>query len=352
MRIEQLDLFDKPKVIKDFSKLEKVESIKTENKKFWSDNENFKVTTAYKFKFRGTAIIQTEVKEWVNGNWDKVRTKQDENLKQNSTRGLLSEKAKQKLKGSINWLVVAAQKKTVKSLKTNNTYKFKINFITLTIPPQENGLVDEKKFKSILNTWLTYQRKINKLNNYVWKIEKHKDNRLHIHILSDTFLHHRNVRDSWNLILKRNGLLEYHAEKYNNYDPNSTDVHAIKKVKKVAAYVVKYMSKNGEADNLYNGRVWSCSSKISSVMQNCLTVDPDKINQVLKPLMDKRIEAKQIFTEPNMFGNCFEVAQMFFMKPRDWILLKGSTVYEFFKELVLFLRNNKQLNIDFSTATI
>lgn len=314
--------------------------------------ENQKVTTAYKFKFRGTAIIQTEVKEWVHGNWDKVRSRQNENLKNNSTKGLLSEKAKQKLKGSINWLVVAAQKKTVKSLKTNNTFKFKINFITLTIPPQETGLVDEKKFKTILNTWLTYQRKMNKLNNYVWKIEKHKDNRLHIHILSDTFIHQRNIRNSWNLILQRNGLLEYHNKKFNNYNPNSTDVHSIKQVKKVAAYVVKYMSKNGESDNLYNGRVWSCSSKISAVMQNCLEVAPDKINQIVKPLMDRRIEAKQIFTQPNMFGNCYEVAQMYFMKPRDWLILKGSVVYDFFKELVLFLRSSKQLQIDFSTAII
>lgn len=87
-------------------------------------------------------------------------------------------------------------------------------------------------------------------------------------------------------------------------------------------------------------------------MQNCLTVDPDKINQVVKPLMDKRIEAKQIFTQPDTFGNCYEVAQMFFMKPRNWLILKGSVIYDFFKELVLFLRSSKQLLIDFSTASI
>lgn len=314
--------------------------------------ENYKITTAFRFKFRATAIIKTEVKEWVNGNWDKVRTRQHENLKDNSTKGLISDKAKQKLKGSVNWLIVAAQRKNLKSLKTNYTHDFKINFITLTIPPQKDSMIEEKKFKTILNTWLTYQRKFNKLNNYVWKIEKHKDNRLHIHILTDTFIHHRNIRSSWNLILKRNGMLEYHAEKYNNYDPNSTDVHAIKKVKKVAAYVVKYMSKNGEADSLYNGRVWSCSSKISSVMQNCLTVDPDKINEIVKPLMNKKIEYKEITTEPNEFGNCYPVAEMYFLKPKDWILLKGSKIYDFFKELVLFLRGNKQLQIDFSTAIV
>jgi hypothetical protein len=310
--------------------------------------ENYKVTTAYKFKIKPTVIIQTEVKEWVNGNWDRIRTKQNQNLTENKTKGVLSKKAIQKLKGSINWLIAAAEKKNVKSLKTNTKFKFKVNFITLTIPPQENGVIEEKKFKTILNTWLVYHRKFSQLNNYVWKIEKHKDNRLHIHILADTFIHHKSVRNSWNLILKRNGLLEFHNKKFNNYDPNSTDIHSIIKVKKVAAYMVKYMTKNGEVDNLYNGRVWSCSSKISSVMQNVIEVLPDKINEVLKPLMNNKINYKEILSEPNEFGNCFHLADLYLLELKDWILLKGSFLYNVFKDFILFLRNSKQLNFDFN----
>jgi hypothetical protein len=310
--------------------------------------ENYKVTTSYKIKIRANYIIQTEVKEWVNGNWDRIRTKQHENLKDNSTKGILSKKSIQKLKGSINWLVIAAQNKNLKSLKTTYIHQFKINFITLTIPPQENELITEKKFKIILNTWLTYQRKFNKLNNYVWKIEKHKDNRLHIHILTDTFIHHRNIRNSWNLILKRNGLLEYHNKKFNNYDPNSTDIHSIQKVKKVAAYMVKYMTKNGEVDNLYNGRVWSCSNKISQVMQNQIEVSPDKINEFIKPLMNKKIDYKEILTDPNQFGNSFHVADLYLISPSDWKYLKGSELYDIFKELIINLRSNKQTILDFN----
>lgn len=314
--------------------------------------ENYKVTTAYKFKFRATAIIQTEVQEWAGENLDRVRTKQNENLKNNTTKGQLSEQGKRKLKQAINWLVVSSQKKKLKSLKTNFVHDFKINFVTLTIPPQENEQVNEKKFKTILNTWLTYHRKYNKLNNYVWKIEKHKDNRLHIHILTDTFIHHKSVRESWNLILKRNGLLEYHNKKFNNYDPNSTDIHSIKKVKKVAAYMIKYMTKNNKVDELYNGRVWSASSKISSVMQNNLIIEPDEYREVTKKLWQKGIEYKTIFTEPNKFNVQYPVCEMFFLHGLDWIKLKGSILYDFFKELILYLRSNKQLSIDFSTATI
>lgn len=311
---------------------------------------NYKVTTAYKFKIRANHIIQTEVKEWVNGNWDKIRTKQHVNLQNNKTKGQLSKKSTQKLKSSINWLVIASQRKNLKSLKTSFIHQFKINFITLTIPPQENSIIDEKKFKTILNTWLTYHRKFNKLNNYVWKIEKHKDNRLHIHILADTFIHHRSVRNSWNTILKRNGLLEFHNKKFNNYDPNSTDIHSIQKVKKMAAYMVKYMTKNNEVDNLYNGRVWACSSKISNIMQNQIIVEPDKISQFVKPLLNKKIDWLEIKTEPNKFGNSFHVADMYLLKPSDWNILKGSQVYDIFKEMILSLRSSKQICIDFNLS--
>lgn len=300
--------------------------------------ENYKIITGYKFKFRSNCIIRTEQKEWVNGNWDKVSKRKLENLKDNSTKGKLSKKSKSKLKQSINWLIMAATKKNVKSLKYNQVFKFKINFITLTIPPQENEIIEEKKFKTILNTWLTYHRKYSNLNNYVWKIEKHKDNRLHIHILTDTFIHHQSVKKSWNTILQRNGLLEFHYKKFENYDPNSTDIHSIKKVKKVAAYVVKYMAKSNEEDKLYNGRVWSCSSKLSAVLNNCLEVSPDMLSKVSNPLFAKSIEYDYISTEPNEFGNSFIVAEIYFLKIKDWIRLKGSIVYDFFKELIYNLR--------------
>lgn len=303
--------------------------------------ENRKITTGYRLKFKANCIIKTEVNEWLNGNWDKVRIRQDENLKNNSTNGMLSKSAKAKLKSSINWLIIAAKRKNVMSLKYSQAFKFKINFITLTIPPQMDGLIDEKKFKTVLNVWLTYHRKYSNLNNYVWKIEKHKDGRLHIHILADSFIHHASVRKSWNLILKRNGLLEFHYTKFQNYDPNSTDIHSIKKVKKVAAYVVKYMAKDGTADKLYNGRVWSCSSKIAAVNGNCLEISPEHISEFTNILAKAKIDYDYIKTEPNQFNQTFIVAEIHFLKVKDWLKLKGSLIYDFFRSLIESLRSDK-----------
>jgi hypothetical protein len=300
--------------------------------------QNKKIVVDYKLKFSANAIVQTERREWIGDNWDKPRKKQNANLKNNATRGLISQKSKSRLKKSINWLVMSAVKKKAFSLKTTNTFNFKVNFITLTIPPQENGLIEEKEFKSLINTWLTYHRTYSKLNNYVWKIEKHKDNRLHIHITTDTYIHYKKIKDSWNLILQRGGFLEYHFAKFGNYCPNSTDVHSIKKVKKLAAYLVKYMAKSNEEDPMYNGRVWSCSLKISKVVNNELIITPDCIGEVLRPLFNKEIEHKIIETEPNAMGRKFAVADLYLMRVKDWVRIKGTVIYDYFKELILFLR--------------
>ena len=300
--------------------------------------ENQLIVTDYRISINPQSICLTECTQWLGADLGKKRIKQHENLKNNSTRGILSPKNIKRIKKSINWLVISSQEKQAFSMKSNHKYKFKINFITLTIPPQKEGLIKEKEFKILLNTWLTYQRKYSNLNNYVWKIETHKDGRLHIHITTDTFIHWKSINTSWNTILRRNGLLELHYTKFKNYTPNSTDVHSVKKVKKIGAYISKYMAKNNKENPMFNGRVWGCSMKISKVLQNVFYVSPDVIGKVTKPIFDSGCKMIEVFTEPNLFGRKWKVADIYLMDLSNWINLKEGFLFDMFKELVLFLR--------------
>ncbi len=316
--------------------------------------ENQLIITDYRFSISANSICVTECTQWTGEDLKKNRTKQDANLKDNRTKGILSDKNIKRLKKSINWLVISTQKKKYYSFKEKKEVTFKINFITLTIPPQKNGQVSEKLFKILLNTWLTYQRKYSKLNNYVWKIEAHKDGRFHIHITTDTFIYYRNVNDSWNAILRRNGLLEHHYSKHQNYSPPSTDVKKVDKVKKLAAYMAKYMTKNNKENPMFNGRVWGCSMKISKVLNNVIYVCPTEVYKVTKPIFQNAIKCLEVFTNPNVFGNSYKVADVYLMELRDWLILQGSYLGDLFKELILFLRleTNREeqlcLNLDFS----
>jgi len=300
--------------------------------------ENKLIITDYRFKLSANCICITEVTEWLGANLNKVRTRQHENLKNNSTKGQLSPKALQRIKKAVNWLIISSEQKQSFSHQAQKKHKFKVNFITLTIPPQKKGLVKEKQFKELLNTWLTYHRKYNKLNNYVWKLEYHKDGRLHIHLTTDTFIHWQKIRDSWNAILKRASLLEQHNAKFNNYNPNSTDVHAVKKIKKIGAYIAKYMAKNNPINEQFRGRVWGCSSKITQVINNVVYVCPSKIYEVTRHLQKSKAKYLKVESNPNQFGTRYKVADIWLMNVSDWISLKGGYLYSLFQDLIYFLR--------------
>lgn len=296
------------------------------------------ITVDYSIGVSPNSIVISQIKEWSDGSGFNRKLRSLENLKNNKTKGLISKKSQVKMKKAINWLIISSTKKQLYSMKLNQKFNFKVNFITLTIPPQKDTDVSEKKFKSLLNTWLTYHRKYSKLNNYVWKVEQHKDGRLHCHLLADTFIHHKLVRDSWNTILMRANLLQFHFEKYSNYSPPSTEIKSVKKVKRLAAYMVKYMCKSNKENPLWRGRVWSCSSKLSKVINSKLYISPDAIGTFLKPLIKSKAKYKKIETEPNAFGEVFKVADLFLMRTMDWLQMKGSMLYEYFKELIIFLR--------------
>ena len=112
------------------------------------------------------------------------------------------------------------------------------------------------------------------------------------------------------------------------------------------------MAKDGTADKLYNGRVWSCSSKIAAVNGNSLEVSPDRIGVITNILAKAKIDYDYIKTEPNQFNQTFIVAEIHFLKIKDWIKLKGSLIYDFFRSLIESLRtenvNNSQLIFNYS----
>lgn len=309
--------------------------------------ENLRIVTDYRFTLSANSICMSECSQWLGEGFGKPRTKQNKNLENNKTNGQLSDKAIKRLKKAVNWLVMASNRKSAFAAVDKNRFAFKINFVTLTIPPQENGIVDEKTFKELLNTWLTYHRKYSKLNNYVWKLEYHKDGRLHIHITTDCFIHHVLVRKSWNLILKRAGLLKLHFEKFNTYNPNSTDVHAVKKVKKLAAYISKYMAKNNKANPLFRGRVWGCSMKISKVLKNVVYICPTQIGNFMAPLIKSSAKIIEVKTEPNVFGKSYKIADIYLMDVKEWIQLQATPLGDIFKEMILFLRKETKRETEF-----
>jgi hypothetical protein len=285
-----------------------------------------------------------------------------ENLKDNDQNGKLSRKAITQLRNSINWLCLAAKRKRVFVKAKQSSFEFKVNFITLTLPDTEKPITSADLQKDLLNPFLTYMRKYHDLKNYVWRLEFQANGKLHVHISADTFLDYRVIRNAWNRLLDKCGYLDEFFKSEGHKDPNSTDVHATRKIKNMAAYISKYMSKQGnefkyplkvisekinaaisagipekgiqamverkkkimysparrlhpldrkgwyfQRVNFWNspfnprpitGRIWGCSKSLSQANKLVVHVPANECHQDLRCLMANDIQYKEIFSKP------------------------------------------------------
>lgn len=295
------------------------------------------------------------------------------NLLDNESKGKLSRKAVQGLRNSINWLCISAKKKFVYDKKKDKTFFFKVNFVTLTLPDTEKPIGSAELQKNLLNPFLTYMRKYYDLNNYVWRLEFQANGKLHVHLTTDSFLHLKAIRETWNRLLDENGYLKQFYAVHKHKNPNSTDVHATKKIKNMAAYLAKYMSKKNSVYeiakgkrinrrlyfndkpfacgphasknwylnrlNFWNspfnprpikGRIWSCSRELSRANKCMVQVMAQDCGEDLKCLMNRQIEYKPIMAKPKKtadsgpYGSTEtmqtekKIGEVYFLAAKDW----------------------------------
>lgn len=270
----------------------------------------------------------------------KSQIENEKNLKENNAKGILSKKSERKLMNAVNWLCSSAKAKHLYSKKHKKIFHFKINFITLTFPLDEKNTVSEKVAKQCLHAFLSYSRKYFYLRNYVWKFERTKKNQLHVHLTTDTFVDYRRLRSQWNRVLEANGLLSHYIEQKGHSNANSTDVHAVHKVKDIAAYIAKYMSKSQTEMPDYKGRIWASNREISEANSCSIFVDKQSDDKGLRVLYSPQTEYKPIMSPPDALGNQREIGEIFFMKEETWRKMQLSIIKETYDAHRFHIRNN------------
>lgn len=159
---------------------------------------------------------------------------------------------------AINLMVAASQKKVVFNPILNRNVNFQLSFITLTIPDNTFiSLRDAHKF--LLEPFIKWLRQNHDMKLYVWKAECQKRGQLHYHLTADCFVHYQELRNKWNQLLNRMSLMEDYKSVFGNCNPNSTDIHNVKKVRDLAAYLIKYFTKQEQNEHGLIGKIWDCS---------------------------------------------------------------------------------------------
>lgn len=82
--------------------------------------------------------------------------------------------------------------------------------------------------------------------------------------MSDVFMHYAAVNRAWNQCIEKLGFVSEFEKRNGHRNPNSTDIHAIRKVRSLANYMAKYMTKMDEKSTPLDGRCWDASMNLKS----------------------------------------------------------------------------------------
>lgn len=232
-----------------------------------------------------------------------------------------------KIEEKIKYMLMLCKSKWVWDKVEKKWHKFKCGFITLTLSDVQKH-TDQFIKKNMLNDFLTRLRQIYSVNLYLWRAENQKNGNIHFHILINRFVHWKKIRNIWNGIQKKHGYLDLFFSKKGNYDANSTDVHCIRRIRNLAAYLAKYMKKGSEGKidacsyvdfgiysisshyRLVEGRLWGCSYFLSRIKN---------MKIIMSEVIEKEIFLlKEKFPIINSIGYYSEIIKA---SPRDWINL-------------------------------
>lgn len=233
--------------------------------------------------------------------------------------GVISHHSVKRIRNAIGWMYHLAQPKRILHRPTHSFIKFRLTFITLTLPSKQVHSDTVIKHK-LLDSFLTEMRKRYGLKIYMWRAEKQSNGNIHFHILTNKYFEHSELRRTWNRICNTLGYVDSYKEEmikdvkcfsdyYNKFidqgsymqlmkrynygvaskweSPNSTDIHSIHKLRNIVAYLVKYMSKEiKDFDSMTDeqkklitieGRIWGLSTSLSR-MRNVVVLMDSKVS--------------------------------------------------------------------------
>lgn len=151
--------------------------------------------------------------------------------------------AKKRLTKSIDLLVQATKTTHIYNPVTKKKQRHRLSYITLTV--SSKTIIPAKEcHKKLLEPFLQWLRRTMKVTTYLWKVEFQKRNQTHYHITTPSFIPYQSIRDKWNNLQKQNGLTDDYYKEHGHYDPNSTDIHEVRKVTNMSSYLKKEYCKS------------------------------------------------------------------------------------------------------------
>ena len=161
------------------------------------------------------------------------------------TFGIVSQKGNAKIQKAIDWLICLSSDKRTFNPKFNSFFTWQVNFVTLSLPSKQMH-TDKFLKKALLDKFLTYATRKWNIGNYLWRQEPQANGNIHYHICTDVFIPWQELRDVWINILKSYDYISNFEKLHHHKIPNCTDIHSLKNIKNIGAYLAKYCGKSSK----------------------------------------------------------------------------------------------------------
>jgi len=201
-------------------------------------------------------------------------------VKNSSNTGLVHFRKKERIQNAVQVLYDTSDEKRIYVRERGYHIKFRLNFITLTLPSKQNH-TDAEIHKNIFIPFIRRIKSRIQGFAYVYRAETQENGNIHYHLASNQFIHYSDLSAFWDYYCMRFG---YRANSPQAHSA-TTQVKAMYKIRDCAAYIAKYMSKNGEKGRRkVDIKEWDCTLALKSF----------KIDIVEPPNETLKLECKKI----------------------------------------------------------
>lgn len=230
--------------------------------------------------------------------------------------GRLTKSSRKRLTKACEVLNEMSKKRKVYNEVSKRAVYFKLSMITLTISTIDKKLTPKQGNSLLLKHFLRWLTRTKGATGYVWKCEHQSNGQIHYHILTNVFVNYQEIRDKWNHLQQRNGLLDDYYNKYKHYDPNSTDVHAIKNVKNITAYFISYLKAEKNDKATTDGKIWDCSYNIKKAKHYTCIPDSETVKNIEEGITKGEIE--RVDLEHIICFHFYKKAAKFYLSERQY----------------------------------
>lgn len=237
-----------------------------------------------RLQVRGNALVSYHSRKGkVTSDAKRLLTAKMSEVRKGAYSGKLTAGSRRKLVKALEMFGLVVEERKLINPFSGKLMSFHSSFVTLTLPVEVTIAQEKQVVGKLLKGWLQAVVRGYEVRNYVWRCERTKEGRLHIHAIIDQPIHMKTVQNIWNKQLRKAGMLDNYAKNEGHYNAPSTHIKGVKSRATTCKYMSKYMSKEEKQSKPLGCKIWDCNKKLKAmswpVIEGCRELVAEVYNE-------------------------------------------------------------------------